>query len=325
MSTVLYYASDIHGSDVLWRKFINAGKYYDAQVLVMGGDITGKAVVPVVDTGSGYRVQEVTGGQLLDEDALPAVEKRVRDMGFYPYRLREDELEAIYADEAAVDEVFAKVMRDSLAAWLQLAETRLAGTGTRLYVMIGNDDDVTLREVLAASKVAVDPEDQVVEIGEGFTMYSCGWTNRTPWNTPREMPEDEFEVHLEGHLVGLERPERAVFNFHCPPYGTGLDRAPLLDDTLKPIVRAGAVEIDLRGLHGGAPRHRAPPARPGPARPHPRIARCRAKLGKTLLHQHGQRVRRGRTARGLVTLDAKKGVSRHTLASAEPGGQGGST
>lgn len=314
MSTVLYYASDIHGSDVLWRKFINAGKYYDAQVLVMGGDITGKAVVPVVDTGSGYRVQEVTGGQLLDEDALPAVEKRVRDMGFYPYRLREDELEAIYADEAAVDEVFAKVMRDSLAAWLQLAEMRLAGTGTRLYVMIGNDDDVTLREVIAASEVAVDPEDQVVEIGEGFTMYSCGWTNRTPWNTPREMPEDEFEVHLEEHLVGLERPERAVFNFHCPPYGTGLDRAPLLDDTLKPVVRAGAVEITSVG--STAVRHVIERHQPALGlHGHIHESRGVAKVGKTLCINTGSEYAEGVLHGALITLDAKKGVRHHTLAS----------
>jgi uncharacterized protein len=314
VSTVLYYASDIHGSDVLWRKFINAGKYYDAQVLVMGGDITGKAVVPVVDTGSGYRVQEVTGGQLLDEDALPAVEKRVRDMGFYPYRLREDELEAIYADEAAVDEVFAKVMRDSLAAWLQLAEMRLAGTGTRLYVMIGNDDDVTLREVIAASEVAVDPEDQVVEIGEGFTMYSCGWTNRTPWNTPREMPEDEFEVHLEEHLVGLERPERAVFNFHCPPYGTGLDRAPLLDDTLKPVVRAGAVEITSVG--STAVRHVIERHQPALGlHGHIHESRGVAKVGKTLCINTGSEYAEGVLHGALITLDAKKGVRHHTLAS----------
>ena len=38
----LYYASDIHGTEVLWKKFLNAPKYYKAQVLVMGGDITGK-------------------------------------------------------------------------------------------------------------------------------------------------------------------------------------------------------------------------------------------------------------------------------------------
>ncbi len=56
LSFTVYYASDIHGSDRLWRKFVNAGKFYDADVLVMGGDITGKAVVPIVRYNGGLRV-----------------------------------------------------------------------------------------------------------------------------------------------------------------------------------------------------------------------------------------------------------------------------
>ena len=55
MSFTLYYASDIHGSDRLWRKFVNAGAFYQADVLVMGGDITGKAVVPIIQTDGGLR------------------------------------------------------------------------------------------------------------------------------------------------------------------------------------------------------------------------------------------------------------------------------
>jgi uncharacterized protein len=314
VSTVLYYASDIHGSDVLWRKFINAARYYEAQVLVMGGDITGKAVVPVVDTGHGFRVQEVTGAELLDEARLVAVEKRVRDMGFYPYRLPEDELEGIYADEAAVGEVFARVMRDSLAGWLRLAEERLNGSGIKLFVMIGNDDDVTLREVIAASTVAVDPEDQPVEVGEGFTMYSCGWANRTPWDTPREMPEDEFEVHLEEHLAGMADPERTIFNFHCPPYGTGLDRAPLLDETLKPVVHGGAVEMTSVG--STAVRHVIERHQPALGlHGHIHESRGVARLGRTLCINTGSEYAEGVLHGALVTLDAKKGLRRHTLAS----------
>ncbi len=314
MSTVLYYASDIHGSDVLWRKFINAGKYYEAQILVMGGDITGKAVVPVVDTGEGFRVKEVTGEQLLGEDQLAAVEKRIRDMGFYPHRVTQDELESLYADEAAVGDVFAKVMRDTLAGWLDLAEERLAGTGTQLYVMIGNDDDVSLREVIASSTVAVDPEDQPVEVGEGFTMYSCGWSNRTPWDTPRELPEDEFERHLEEHVAGMQTPDRTIFNFHCPPYGTGLDRAPLLDETLKPIVRAGAVEmadVGSTAVRKVIERHQPALGLHG----HIHESRGIAKLGRTLCINTGSEYAEGVLHGALITLDAKKGVRRHTLAS----------
>jgi uncharacterized protein len=314
VSTTLYYASDVHGSDVLWRKFVNAAAYYDAQVLVMGGDITGKGVVPIVDTGRGFRVQEITGDRLLDEDDLPPVEKRIRDIGFYPYRIAEDDLDAVYRSAQAVDEVFSEVMRDTLARWLRLAEERLAGSGVRLYVMIGNDDDVTLRGVIAASPLAVDPEDIVVDVGEGFSMYSCGWANPTPWNTPREMPEDEFERHLEAHLAGLSDPERAIFNFHAPPHGTGLDQAPLLDDTLKPVVKAGTLTMTAVGstaVRAVIERHQPALSLHG----HIHESRGIARLGRTICLNTGSEYSEGVLHGAIVTLDKKKGVRSHTLAS----------
>ena len=44
----MFYASDVHGSRVCWKKFINAARFFDCQVLVMGGDMTGKMLVPIV-------------------------------------------------------------------------------------------------------------------------------------------------------------------------------------------------------------------------------------------------------------------------------------
>lgn len=314
MSTTLYYASDIHGSDVLWRKFLNAAKFYDANVLVMGGDITGKGVVPVVDTGHGFKVEQVTGQQMVDESQLPAIEKRIRDMGFYPYRMREADLDAVLADKAAVDDVFRQVMRDSVIAWLHLAEERLAGTTVKLFVMIGNDDEPSLRDAISSSPIAIDPEDQAADVGDGFTMYSCGWANPTPWNTPRELPDDEFEVHLEQHLVGLSSPERAIFNFHAPPYGTGLDRAPKLDANLKPVVGGGQIIMDSVGSQAV----RAVILRHQPAlglHGHIHESRGVARLGRTLCINPGSAYAEGVLHGALVTLDKKKGVRQHMLTS----------
>ena len=49
--TRLFFATDIHGSERLFRKFINGAKVYGVQVLVLGGDITGKALVPCIRQG----------------------------------------------------------------------------------------------------------------------------------------------------------------------------------------------------------------------------------------------------------------------------------
>ena len=50
----VYYASDVHGSDVLWRKFLNAAKHYGCSHLIMGGDLMGKAIVPIVQSNGSY-------------------------------------------------------------------------------------------------------------------------------------------------------------------------------------------------------------------------------------------------------------------------------
>lgn len=47
-TTRLFYATDIHGSERTYRKFVNAGKFYGVNVLVMGGDITGKLLIPII-------------------------------------------------------------------------------------------------------------------------------------------------------------------------------------------------------------------------------------------------------------------------------------
>ena len=44
----IFFATDIHGSEVCWRKFLNAAAFYKADLVVLGGDVTGKAMVPIV-------------------------------------------------------------------------------------------------------------------------------------------------------------------------------------------------------------------------------------------------------------------------------------
>ena len=55
---------------------------------------------------------------------------------------------------------------------------------------------------------------------------------------------------------------RAIVNFHCPPYGSGLDVAPELDEKLRPVLRGGRPELRPRGQHGGPRSDQALPARP---------------------------------------------------------------
>ena len=315
MSLMLFYASDIHGSDVLWRKFINAGKFYGANVLVMGGDIAGKAVVPITVSANGSVVPHPDGTRFITDDSeLAAMEKRIRDQGFYPYRTTEEELASLRSDPAARDQVFAGVMRKSLESWIALAKERLQGTGIKVYVMLGNDDDPNLREVIGASDAVEDPEDVVVELGEGFTMISCGWASTTPWNSPREMTDEALLLHLEEHVAKLPDPSRSVFNLHVPPFASGLDQAPDLDANLKPRVAGGSVvllPVGSKAVRSVIERYQPLVALHG----HIHESRGITKIGSTVCINPGSEYSDGVLHGALVRLDRKKGVSGYNLTS----------
>jgi Icc-related predicted phosphoesterase len=314
MSFQLYYASDIHGSDLLWRKFVNAGKFYEVDVLVMGGDVTGKAVVPIVRADGGYRAREIRGDSVVPDDELPALESAIRDRGFYPYVTDEDELAAVRDTEGGVDDLFRRAMAASLERWMALAEERLTGTGIRLYVMLGNDDEPHLREVLAASPLHVDCEDDPVELPEQLQMLSCGHANTTPWNSPREMPDEELAEHLEQLVAKLEDPSRSIFNLHVPPRGTAIDQAPQLDSSLKPVVKGGSVVMGSAGsaaVRELIERYQPPLALHG----HIHESRGTVRIGKTVCINPGSEYGEGVLHGALVVLDRKKGLRNHQLVS----------
>ncbi len=314
MSFTVYYASDIHGSDRLWRKFVNAGKFYAADVLVMGGDITGKAVVPIIRSADGLRAHEVIGSRVAHEAELEAIEDRIRDRGFYPYVTTEDELAAAHGDQTAIDALFARAMADSVRRWLELAKERLAGTKIRLYMMLGNDDEPALQQVLADSPLHVACEDVPVELAEQIQMLSCGVANPTPWASPREMPEAQLGTHLERLVADLEDPSRAVFNLHVPPKGTALDQAPELDSTLKPVVRGGSVVMTSAGsqaVRAVIERHQPLVALHG----HIHESRGITKIGRTVCINPGSEYGEGVLHGALMVLDRKKGLRNHQLVS----------
>jgi uncharacterized protein len=314
VSIKVFYASDIHGADVVWRKFVNAAKFYDADVLIMGGDVTGKAVVPVVRRGDGFVARQVAGERVVTRDELPGLESSIRDMGFYPAVMSEEEVEATYADDTAIRKLFHRLMAESIERWLKLAYERLSGTGVRLYLMMGNDDPPHLRDVIAASSVAVDPEEKVIDLGEGLQMASCGWSNPTPWNSPRELSEDELEETLEKSIADLDDPDHSVFNFHVPPFGTQIDRAPVLDATLKPVVKGGAVmmeSVGSRAVRGAIERHQPALALHG----HIHESRGAVKIGTTVCINPGSEYHDGVLQGALVEVAAKKGVRRYQLTS----------
>lgn len=233
-STTLYYASDVHGSDRCFRKFLNAAKFYRANTLVMGGDILGKAIIFLEEVRPGVYVTEMHERQvtLTTEAEAQEFEKRARDQGLYPYRCSRGDAQGL-RETGQIGPLFERLMRERLEEWVALAGERLAGTGVRCYIMGGNDDPPSVLEVLEGARVVCNPEEYVVQLDDDSEMISCGWSNPTPWQTPRECSEEDLGKRIDTLMTRVKRPESLVMNLHVPPYQSGLDDAPELDASLK--------------------------------------------------------------------------------------------
>jgi Icc-related predicted phosphoesterase len=70
-------------------------------------------------------------------------------------------------------------------------------------------------------------------------MLSLGYAHRTPFDSPRELDEDELFRRIEAMAERIPDHTRSIFNLHVPPYGSQLDLAPELDADLNVQVAAG--------------------------------------------------------------------------------------
>jgi Icc-related predicted phosphoesterase len=236
----VFYAGDVHGSRVCWKKFVNAAAHYPADALVMGGDLTGKALVPIVRAGDGSYRARVIGEERTARTAeeLDQMQQAISTNGMYPLIVDEDEARRLEEDSERRAQVFEQALLDELRLWVELADERLAGSATRAYVIPGNDDPWSIDEVLASGSSVVACDERIEIIGP-HEMVSLGYSNRTPWKTPRELDEEEIYARLRPLADQLERPGQAIFNIHVPPWESSLDTAFEVDEELRYVTKGG--------------------------------------------------------------------------------------
>jgi uncharacterized protein len=236
----IFFATDLHGSNVCFKKFVNAGKFYGASVLILGGDVTGKMMVPIARQEDDSYLTSFAGKDLrlkAGEEAA-ALEQQVSDMGFYPKVMSEEEFQELRDDPEGQEALFHKLIRERLEEWIEYARPRLAEQGVKCYAAPGNDDAFFIDELLADSGAIELLEGRVVNV-DGVEMLTTGWSNETPWKTERETSETELRAMIKQMIDQLERPENAIFNIHVPPHGTALDQCPKLDEDLRPVSSGG--------------------------------------------------------------------------------------
>ena len=248
----IFFATDIHGSEICWRKFLNSAAFYKADMVVLGGDVTGKVLVPILAMPGYWEVS--FGGQRLRLETkaeLDEIQRKIRDRGSYPSVMAPDELDALNEQDGSVDRRFTLEMTRGLDRWLDMADGKLRGGEIPCILNGGNDDIWEIDDIIEQSPCVSFAESKVIDIG-GFYLASMGWTNPTPWDTFREAPEDVLTTKIDAVVSQIPDMGRAVFNFHAPPYGTGLDEAPALDGNMRPI-HGGAVMKPVGRLRPGAP------------------------------------------------------------------------
>jgi Icc-related predicted phosphoesterase len=301
----LFFVTDLHGSEICWRKFLNAGAFFKADVVILGGDITGKAMVPIVQRAGGRWDASLQDHleTLETEGEVEEFGKRVMNRGYYPIQVSEEEYRALQADEDLVDKRFKEVMLEGTERWIAMAEDKLAGTGIRVIACPANDDVFEIDDLLAGARVVeTGDEDHPIELDE-FTMVSMGWTNPTPWHTFREASEPELADRIERALAHAGDPSTTIFNFHAPPHASKLDNAPALNpdlsyvsggQALRPVGSTSVREAiqrfqPLLSLHG-----------------HIHESKGAARIGSTLALNPGSSYEEGVLQAAIVNIDPRK-------------------
>jgi len=310
--TKVFFATDLHGSEVCWRKFLNAPGFYGVSVLILGGDMTGKALLPILRLENHYEVMLQEHRYVLEsEDEVQRMERRIAGHGYYSVRMSRDEMGALQANPGLVERLFQQQMRSTLEHWMALAKGKLEGTPVRCYVCPGNDDRPETDEVIVQSEAVELAEGRVVEV-DGVEMISTGWSNPTPWETYRECSEEQLTTRMAPMIAGLRDPGRAIFNLHCPPYASKLDEAPALDRELRPL-QGGQL---LRPVGSTAVRDAIMRYQPALSlHGHIHEARGVARLGRTLAINPGSSYEAGILQGTVIEIDARRGVSTYALVS----------
>ncbi len=229
----IFFVTDIHGSNTCYRKYLNALKVYNVDVGILLGDLTGKVLVPLVEkVGGGWETTLMgTHTECATQEDLDKLKKTIELMGYYWVHQTPDEFKEYRSDPKKVDTLFKQLMLSRLKEWVTLADERLAGTSYKVYMAAGNDDHFEVDQVIEDSAAIVNCNNKNVPVGD-HEMITFSWANPTPWNTPREKPDEELEPMLEELCALVKDPSNAIFNFHAPPYGYALDLAPKLDENL---------------------------------------------------------------------------------------------
>lgn len=305
----IFFTADIHNSELVFRKILSIPSLYNPDVMIISGDLTGKAIVPIIKKEDGSSICTFQGEKhvMKNEKEVKEFETKLLNKGIYPYICSKEEVTELQNDQAKLDALFKKLTVERIEYWVRELEEKVP-ENVMVLMMPGNDDIWEIDEIISSSKRVINPLKKVVNMEYGYQIISLDYVNPTPWNTLREADENEIMKMLEKYLEKIENTGKVICNFHCPPYNTNIDLAPKLDKKLRPVYKFGELELQhvgsksirkfmekyspLLGLHG-----------------HIHEAEGYDKVGRTLVINPGSQYSAGMLKGIIVDLD-RNGIIR---------------
>ena len=307
----IFHVADIHGSDLCFRKWLKAGRFYGADVLIIGGDLTGKVLLPIYPRASKGGWTATWKGRPVVLETQGEVDELVasaRNEGAYGYLTTPEEIAEIRASAALERRVFTRLKLEALRAWVRLADERLKGGHVRALVMAGNDDPPEIDSVLQDGSALEDVGGRAIELAPGIVMASVGESTPTPWHTPRELPDDVLGEKIDGLVATLPTAGTTIWNLHMPPRATGIDEAPELDGELR-VLYGGSGEPRMRPVGSSTMRDLIERRQPTLGlHGHIHEGRGRYRLGRTIGANPGSQYQDGVLMGVLVRVSATHGV-----------------
>ena len=313
----IYFVSDIHASERCWRKFLAAPRFYEADTVIVGGDITGKFVVPIIaGPNSTWTIENFLGRRhrITTREEHSKIRSHIADTGQYAFDTTPEEYAQFEGDQARIDRLFRDLALERARRWVDMAEDKLSASGVRCLVSAGNDDFYEVDDVLSQSDLIENPDGRVIDLADGVQIMGVGDGNPTPWNCPRDVPEPALADKIAAVADKVANPDRAIFNLHVPPHGTGLDFAPELDDELR-MVMSGAgphmVPVGSTAVRDAIARYQPMLGLHG----HIHESRGIRKIGSSVVANPGSEYGEGVLNGVLIELDPRRGIVHMELTS----------
>lgn len=305
----LLFVADVHAANGIVRKAVAVANRYEADALLLAGDLCGKTLLPAVKLWSGgYRLGD---DRLESEAVLEGAIERLADRGDYVVRCGESELEELQERPEAVAAAFSQAILARLDEWRKYLKETVDPSRLQVLITPGNDDPVEVDEKLRSFREdgILSPVEEIHRLGAN-ELVTLDYTNPTPWSTPREMKEPQLAALIRRRVEGLEDPARAIFNFHCPPLNTRLDLAPELNANFEFVVDPGGQSF----VHVGSRAVRDAILEVGPMlglHGHVHEAAGEERLGRTLCLNPGSEYSAGILRAYLVTSDSAGDLVSH--------------